>query len=473
MQNNNPETSLALQIIIPIIYIVLAIVGIIGNLIILQAICANRFRHKSIHLLVSSIMLADLFFIIIFSIIRLISYASAGTDWFINPNQWCKAESYLLQLFDFVLAYTIVFMCLDRAVRSGTCWFSVRKFRFGISLVISVWLASAYALIPILLFQQGIFSQSNGGYVCQTSSLLLERNPLFTENTLDFLYIVFRIYFPISLMIILLIVAAINLYKSNKEMEKNKKAKSYLTGASYPPINDIYSENNKNAFLETTVVNKDDLSIFSSSYNKRIFSMVLLYALIFIVCQLPYEIYRSIMLLNENVKTSLKEKKIDFAIEIPLLILKLINRCINPFFFICLGDTYKHSKKFFRLWCFPCIPGCIGCKNCWCFDCWNSVCFEVNHCLGKKTDTKSDEFLPTGLQTVSTYQYRDGDRLVTKQKIVEEYETGIEPYYKNPQLKEKLNEMGAFVNNSYEIDDLKVQDLYLSDANKEKSRFKF
>ncbi|RMZ92958.1 hypothetical protein BpHYR1_044144, partial [Brachionus plicatilis] len=322
---------------------------------------------------------------------------------------------------------------------------------------ISVWIASAYVLIPFLLFQQEIFSQSNGGYVCQTSSLLLDRNPLFTENSLDFFYIVFRIYFPICLMIILLIIASINLYRSNSDQEKTKKAKSYLTGAPYPPINDIYSGNSNHLFLETTVVNKDDLSLFSSSYNKRIFAMVLLYALLFMFCQLPYEIYRSIVLLNENVVKNLTEKKLDFAIEIPLLILKLLNRCVNPFFFICLADIYNKRGRFCRLWCLPCIPGCIGCKNCWCYDCWGSICYEVNHCLGKRASAKSDEFVPTGLQTVSTYQYRDGDRLVTKQKIVEEYETGVEPYYKNPQLKEKLHDMGAFVNENFEVDDLKFR----------------
>ncbi|CAF0850456.1 unnamed protein product [Brachionus calyciflorus] len=454
--NLNKETTLALQIVIPVIYVVLALLGIIGNLIVLQIICANRFRHKSIHLLISSILFADFFYIIIFTIIRVVSFASANTTWFINPSQWCKAESYLLQLFDFILAYTIVFMCLDRAVRSDTCWFSIRKFRSGISIVISIWIASAYVLIPFLLFDHSLFSQTNGGYVCSTSSLRVTENSLFTHRTLDFIYIIFRIFFPIFLMIFLLIIASINLYKSNLEKQKAKTAKSYLTGSSYPPINDGL---NKNMLLETTVINKDDLSLFSSTYNKKIFSMVLLYAILFIFCQLPYEIYRCVLLWHREIESKLFLEKLDFAIEIPLLILKLLNRCVNPFFFICLGDIYKYRLKCCRLWCLPCLPGCIGCKNCWCYDCWGSMCYEINHCLGKRASVNSDDYVPTGLQTISTYQYRDGDRLVTKQKIIEEYETGVEPYYKNPQLKERIQEARAFDNETFEIDDLRLQTL--------------
>jgi hypothetical protein len=99
---NNPsvllsqDTATALRIILPIIYVLLAILGVAGNLIILQIICANRFRHKSIHLLICSILFSDLFYIIIFTIVRAVSYAYSNTNWFINPTDWCKAEMYLV-----------------------------------------------------------------------------------------------------------------------------------------------------------------------------------------------------------------------------------------------------------------------------------------------------------------------------------------------------------------------------------------
>ena len=60
--------------------------------------------------------------------------------------------------------------------------------------------------------------------------------------------------------------------------------------------------------------------------------------------------------------------------------------------------------------------------------------------MGKEKNVDADQWIPTGLQTISTHQYRDGDRLVTKQRIVEEFETNIQPYYKNPQRMDNLEE---------------------------------
>ena len=165
----NKQVAESLQIVLPVIYIIIALLGIIGNLIVLQIICANRFRHKSIHLLITSLVIADFCFTIIFTIIRAVSYGFSNTNWFINVNDWCKAEMYLLRLFEFVLAYTIVFLCLDRAVSMGSCWFGIRKFRSGISIVISIWVASAYVLIPILLFKQTIYVEQYGGYLCYST----------------------------------------------------------------------------------------------------------------------------------------------------------------------------------------------------------------------------------------------------------------------------------------------------------------
>ena len=228
----NDDTVTALRIVLPIVYACIAIIGVIGNIIVLQIICANRFRHKSIHLLACSIICADLFYIVIFTVVRSVSYAYSNTNWFINPTDWCKAEMYLLRIFDFVLAYSVVFVCLDRAVYLNSCWYGVRKFRSGISIVISIWLASAYVLIPILLFQQTLAFQSYGGYLCQTTDASV---PLFWLGTyprrvLDFIDIVFRIFFPILLMIILLVIGWCNLYNSAETAaDKNRSNASLLT----------------------------------------------------------------------------------------------------------------------------------------------------------------------------------------------------------------------------------------------------
>ena len=179
---------------------------------------------------------------------------------------------------------------------------------------------------------------------------------------------------------------------------------------------------------------------------KRLYATAFSYALVFMLCQLPYEIYRCILLWNTSIETDISytSRNYDFAIEIPLLILKLLNRCLNPFFFICLADVGALRRGCCRLWCIPCIPGCIGCQKCWCYDCWRSVVFECQHCcMGREKSVEADQWVPTGLQTISTHQYRDGERLVTKQRIVEEFETDVQPYYKNPKRMDTLDETTA------------------------------
>ncbi len=76
--------------------------------------------------------------------------------------------------------------------------------------------------------------------------------------------------------------------------------------------------------------------------------------------------------------------------------------------------------------------------------------------MGEQTDLMDEEWVPTGMQTISTHQYRDGEKLVTKQRILEEYETGVEAFYKNPELKEAYNE--GFVNDE---NNLKIKQEHL------------
>ena len=448
----NAPAGTALRVVLPVIYFVVALIGILGNFILLQIICANRFRHKSIHLLALSILFADLFFIVIFTVVRAVSYGYLNTSWFVNVNSWCKAEMYLLRMFEFILAYSIVFLCFDRAVKYNSCCYGVRKLRTGISIVLSIWLSSAYILIPILLFQQTISSQNYGGYLCYTTddSVTLAWLGSYPRKVLDLIDIIFRIYLPICLMFILLAIGICNLCSTRSKLNNV----THITRQ-----NDIRRELNAASSSSSLIANKTSLSNARRIYDEdddpkqpstecKLYSMALSYALLFTFCQLPYEIYRCILIWNPSIEQNLSDQGINYAIELPLLILKLVNRCANPFLFIFLADNSELRNGFWRCWICPCLPGCIGCSQCWCIDCWQSTCFECKSCVNRQFST-DENWVPTGLQTISTTQYRDGDKVVTKQKILEEYETGVEPYYKNPNLKENKER----TNESFQNDD--------------------
>jgi len=314
-----------------------------------------------------------------------------------------------LRIFDFVLAYSIVFVCLDRAVNINSCWFGVRKFRSGISIVISIWVASAYVLIPILLFQQKLQLESYGGYLCVSTddSVTLFWLGTYPRRILDFIDIVFRTLFPTFLMILLLIIGTCNLNDlSNSRGDKNRSNLSLLTdNTNTTRINDsnLNGVNNSSSLIKDNqgkiVAISSNLEGDVSMHPKRLLSMAFAYSLVFMLCQLPYEIYRCVLLWNISIETDISytNQNYDFAVEIPLLLLKLLNRCINPFLFICFADVASYRNGCCRLWCLPCLPGCIGCRKCWCYDCWRSIVFECNHCcLGREKNSEDDHWLPTG-----------------------------------------------------------------------------
>ena len=357
----NSELTTSLRVVLPVIYIVFALIGVFGNMIVLQIICANRFRHKSIHLLVSSLVVADTGFIVIFTVIRALSYAYSNTSWFVNVDQWCKAEMYLLRLFEFVLAYTVVFVCLDRAVPMGTCWFGVRKFRAGLSVLFSIWISSIYVLIPILLFSQTQAPQTYGGYMCHTTDqsvtlYWLGENP---RRILDFIDIMFRIMLPIFLMLILLPLGFYNVRKASQDSLLNRSSNNVALTLDTTTASSTYLPISKRATKPSAIA----FDLLAS--NRRYFLLAVAYATLFAVCQLPFEIYRCVMLWNPTLEQTLSTNGTKYAIEIPLLILKLINRCVNPFLFICLGDIYGYRKNFMRCWLCPCLPGSTGCNQCW------------------------------------------------------------------------------------------------------------
>ena len=551
----NAELRLAMRIVLPVLYALIALCALAGNLVATQIIFANRFRHKSIHLLVASIALADTCFVLIFATVRALSYAesdsatssssssSSSTSqswwWWSSSGasaRWCTAEMYLLRLFDFVLAYTVVFMCLDRAVRAGSLCFGIRKLRAGLSIVLSIWITSAYVLVPILLFKQDMAHQSYGGYLCYSTD---ESVPLFwlgnfPRRVLDFIDIVFRVIVPVALMLALLVAAAPELcvvspyyaYSSHHHHHQqqqrrshpshtqiNKRTNAYVLTSPSCVTDQMYFNGGGGMCDSNMAINQAagvrisyraglndsmhhmDLDAAGASnaetlvggvggggvggrgerrpltvpvMRRRLYAMAFTYAITFALCQLPFELYRAVLLFNSGVEYRLSylQSNADFAIEIPLLLLKLINRCINPFLFVAFGDVYGLSDRVWRLWCLPCLPGCIGCGECWLLDCWHT-CTHYSQRMGWTSRSASTSaaaaadnddseaaikrgWAPTGLQTVSTYQYRDGPKneiLVTKQKVIDEFESGVEPYYKNPHIRD-LPLLGI-VNDSY------------------------
>lgn len=167
------QIAYPIRIIIPIVYTILILITIIGNLFNFFALCVStdRYQRKSLHVLIWNLIVEGTIWSSIFYLVKMVSFADLGEHFALNNGRWlndswCKSEMYILRVMDFVLAYTIVFLCIDRCVKKRVFCYGQRRFVTGICIFISLWLTISYALIPILFFDQQLQSLNYGSYEC-------------------------------------------------------------------------------------------------------------------------------------------------------------------------------------------------------------------------------------------------------------------------------------------------------------------
>jgi len=214
-----PEIAYPIRIILPIVYTFLSLIALFGNVLNFYSLCVStdRYVRKSIHVLIWNLVIEGSIWTSIFYIVKMVSYADLGKDFSLNNGKWlndswCKSEMYILRIMDFILAYTIVFLCFDRCVKRKKCCYGQRRFITGICILISIWISICYGLIPILFFNQNLISLNYGSYECiynqteinQLNWLNLKniQTPYQTIYLIDF---IFGNILPIFLMIFLLI----------------------------------------------------------------------------------------------------------------------------------------------------------------------------------------------------------------------------------------------------------------------------
>ena len=200
-----PQLAYPIRVIIPIVYTLITAIALIGNALNFYALCVStdRYGRKGVHVLIWNLLIEGSIWSSIFYLVKMVSYADLGEHFALNNGRWlndswCKSEMYILRVMDFLLAYTIVFLCADRCVKRKTCCYGQRRFVTGVCVLISIWLAVCYALIPILFFNQQLKSLNYGAYECvynetqvnQVAWLDLQRvqTPLRTIYLLDFIF---------------------------------------------------------------------------------------------------------------------------------------------------------------------------------------------------------------------------------------------------------------------------------------------
>ncbi|CAF1309592.1 unnamed protein product [Rotaria sordida] len=359
-----PQIAYPIRVILPIVYTFISTFALIGNTLNFYSLCVStdRYSRKSIHVLIWNLIIEGTIWTLIFYTVKMVSYADLGEHFALNNGKWlndswCKSEI-------------------------KTCCYGIRRFITGICILISLWLAVCYALIPTLFFDQQLKSFNYGSYECiYNGTQINELNWLDLRN----------IQLPIkTIYLIDFIKSTTNKYKTNTDIN--------------------LTELDLNTYKQFDLKNYDD-------EHPNLTKMVVLYVIVFIICQLPYYIYRLVRIYHPSIELNLFSINILYAIDIPLIILRLINRAINPWLSFFLMRSIRDSSRqacssFWCCGCFPCCPNRWSCLH----DC--SLCIRNEWYDLTASQQMIREIRPTGSIMKKEFTDSTGKRI---RQTYEEY----------------------------------------------------
>lgn len=141
-------------------------------------------------------------------------------------------------------------------------------------------------------------------------------------------------------------------------------------------------------------------------------------------CQYPYYIYRLIRIYHPSIEYNLSSLNMLYVLDIPLNVLRLINRTINPWlsYFLMYSIRDSSSEVCSSFWCCNCFPCC---PNRWSYlnDCSSCLRNEWHDLTANHQAIR--EIRPTG--KVLKKEYLDS----TGKRIRQSYEEYIR-YYRRP-----------------------------------------
>ena len=140
-----------------------------------------------------------------------------------------------------------------------------------------------------------------------------------------------------------------------------------------------------------------------------------MYVIFYIICQLPYYIYRLVRIYHPSIEANLSSLNILYAIDIPLIILRLIHRAINPWLSFFLMRSIRDSSRqaCSSFWCCGCLPCCPNRWSCLrdCSLCLRNEWYDLTasqHIIREirpTGNTMKKEFMdPTGKRIRQTYE---------------------------------------------------------------------
>ena len=137
-------------IVVPIIFGMIAVLGFVGNMLVIIVVISNKQMRNTTNLLIINLAVADLLFIVICVPFTGTIYAMS---WWPFGNIFCKIYQYVIHVTAYASVYTLVLMSLDRylAVVHPICSMTIRTERNAYYMIGLSWIVIMTLNIPVFL----------------------------------------------------------------------------------------------------------------------------------------------------------------------------------------------------------------------------------------------------------------------------------------------------------------------------------
>ena len=300
----NVHFERVVQVVVPIIFTIIAVVGFCGNLLVIVVVVSNKQMRNTTNLLIINLAVADLLFIIICVPFTAMGYAMIHWPF---GDYWCKIYQYMVHVTAYSSVYTLVLMSLDRylAVCHPYRSMTIRTENNAYVLIILSWTVILAANAP-LLFE---YTRVEYNFYGETRSACLNNEVLNDYKRGQLFYgcfFVFGYVMPLTLVCILY----------------GFMLKRLLFGA----------------------VPGGNQSAESLRSKKRVTCMVIIVVVIFALCWLPIQI-----IFVTQYFLTYPDNTTFVAIQIACTCMAYMNSCVNPFLYAFLSENFR--KSFRRLLC--------------------------------------------------------------------------------------------------------------------------
>lgn len=291
--------GLLTTVLVPLVFGVIVVVGIIGNLLVIAVVVTNQQMRNTTNVLILSLALADLLFIVLCVPFTGVDYALSATQGWPFGLLWCKTVQYLIYTTNFFSIYTLILMSMDRFLAVVYPIVSLPYRTVGnASLATSVtWAVIAGASLPIWFTHHLVHDPGNEKQWCQFDQ---ERYNL---PIWQLAFFVSGYAIPLSVIVILYVFMLRRLWNPAVGRQVSKDA----------------------------LRNK-----------RRVTKLVLVVIVVFAVCWAPIHfvfVFKAVGIYTTKVPEDFKL----IVFQILSHVLAYVNSCVNPILYAFLSDNFRKA----------------------------------------------------------------------------------------------------------------------------------